>query len=244
MKNILLSKLRYRLVFVLLLLCIVTGYLYNVVAWKSESEKLSEKVIREAAAKILNKDPNQLSTNDFKKITKFYLTDKVLSDIKLIKKFTNLQEFRLNLIYIPKDMNTQGKSNFPKWKKFLLKFGIIKTPQKTHLDLSPLRKLTNLEEVKLFMVPTNNIKPLAKLSKLKILRLSGTNVSDIKPLRNLINLQELEINVNNKTDYEILKKLKNLQKMELYGTSITNEQIDDLQKSLPNTTIKYYYIGF
>ena len=226
------------------LVIIFAGYINSLTVWKSESQKASEKVIREAAAKILNKDPNQLSNNDFKKITKFYLTDKVISDIKPIAKFTNLQDFRLNLIYLPEDINTQKTKNTPKWKKFLMKIGFIKESQKNYIDLSPLRKLTNLQEVRLFAVPTNDIRPLAKLSKLKTLRLSGTNVSDIKPLRKLTNLQELDLNVTNKIDYEILKKLKNLEKLELSGSSLKYEQVEELHKSLPNTTIKYYNIGF
>ncbi len=84
----------------------------------------SEKIIREAAAEQLNKDPNELTDEDFAKITKitdldflgltklydqpippWVLTE--LSDIRLLEKFTNLQELDLYSIkypdkYIPK----------------------------------------------------------------------------------------------------------------------------------------------
>ena len=41
------------------------------------------------------KDPNELTDEDFAKITKFLLKEKELSDIKLLDKFTNVQKLYL-----------------------------------------------------------------------------------------------------------------------------------------------------
>ncbi len=238
-----LSENKYTFVIIILLLFIFAGYIYAVLTWESKSDPASERVIREVVAKTLNKDPNKLSSHDFSKITTFGLSEKKLSDIELIKKFTNLEKFSLSAISIPQSMNSLRIKNIPKWKKFLVKMGIIKAPEKKYLDLSPLEKLSHLQEIRLFIVPANDITPLAKLSKIRVLILNATNISDIEPLRNFTNLHELSLGVYDKTDLELLKDLKNLRKLTLSSTSEIDQQIEDLQKALPNTTIKYNKIA-
>ncbi len=234
---------KYRFATIILLLIILAGYIYAVFTWESKSDPASERVIREAVAKTLNKDPNKLSIHDFSKITTFGLSEKKLSDIELIKKFTNLEIFSLSAISLPQSDSPRRIKNIPKWNKFLEKMGIIKAPERKYLDLSPLAKLSKLQEIRLFIVPANDITPLAKLSKLRVLILNATNISDIEPLRNLTNLQELSLYVDDKTDFELLKYLKNLRKLTLSGTSEIDQQIEDLQKALPNTIIKYNKIA-
>ena len=72
--------------------------------WEPKYDPASEAVIHEAAAEILKKDPNELTDDDFAKITAMKLQGEILADIKLLEKFTNLQE--LSIIYTPRPLNT------------------------------------------------------------------------------------------------------------------------------------------
>ena len=83
----------------IVLLCIVAGYVYFIFAWKSQLHKSSEDIIRQAVAKQLNKNLNQVKNKDFAAIAKLDLSGKEVYDIGLLSKFTNLEE--LNLDYIP-----------------------------------------------------------------------------------------------------------------------------------------------
>jgi hypothetical protein len=98
-------------------------------------DSTSDKIIREVAARQLNKDPNDLTDEDFVKITTFYLSDKELCDIKLLEKFTNLERLYLAAIQFPRD-------RIPKWMKLLEKTGIVNTNERFTIDLTPLEKLT------------------------------------------------------------------------------------------------------
>ena len=57
----------------IILLCVIAGLTYRASTWTrvdSESKKASEAIIRQAAAKQISKDPNNLTDEDFAKIIK------------------------------------------------------------------------------------------------------------------------------------------------------------------------------
>lgn len=84
-------------------------------------------------------------------------------------------------------------------------------------DLKLLEGLTNLNTLWLGRSQVKSVKSLQELKNLKILSLRETQVSDISPLRKLIKLEQLDITKCN---------------------NITEEQVEDLQKALPNLEIK------
>ena len=53
-------RLRYIIVAVILL-CVFAVYIYLTLTWEPKPDPTSEKIIRQAAAKILNKEPNDLT---------------------------------------------------------------------------------------------------------------------------------------------------------------------------------------
>lgn len=292
------------------LLILITPIIYFIYL-KSRPNQVSEKAIRNAAATRLNKDPNMLDGKDFTKITEFTISNnnkfiefaslydftgnaksmdeysgsingelKNLIDIKLLKNFSNLQELNIGItIY------GGGYSPDTKTQEILKKLGINQNELWTELDLSPIEKLVNLRELKLFGIPFRDIKPLENLSNLENLWLSTPMVENYEPLEkltklksltlyqnvrifykpeqirclqkleflslelmnsknlelisNLTNLKILKIRSNNLlSNLDSLKEMVNLKKLYIQDCpNITEQQIEDLQKALPNLEI-------
>jgi Leucine-rich repeat (LRR) protein len=197
------SRKRYVFAAVLAVL-LISALVYVGFNQEPKPDPASERIIRKVVAAQLNKDPNDLTNEDFAKITAFningtsinnqeqfmYIPPWVrteLTDIRLLKKFTNLELLDLISVKYP-------EKNIPKWMKYLAKHGVFDLEKEFAIDLSPIKNL----------------------SALKKLRLYNAQINDITPLNNLTNLEELYIT--------------NCQ-------NITDEQVGDLQKALPNLRI-------
>ena len=210
------SCLLYIIPVVIGLLCLITGYAFMVLTWKPESQKISESVIRETAAAQLHKNPNELTDEDFKAITRLSLSGKRLYDIKLLRKFTNLKELDLERIDVP-------EIDMPKWIALLVKAGIIKPSKKTLIiDLKPTKSLDKLQRLNLMGTNVKNIKPLKNLTNLQSLNLRETNVSDIRPLAGLKNLQYLNIFSTPVMDINPLSNLINLRELCIKETQVVS----------------------
>ncbi|MBN1972374.1 MAG: leucine-rich repeat domain-containing protein [Sedimentisphaerales bacterium] len=231
-----------------IILCVLAGYVYWVMTYTHvyyESQKQSKIIIRKIAAKQLNKDPNELTDEDFATINELLIEDSEITDIKLLDKFTNLQKLFIS---------TKGQvyvNTIPTWKLILYKLGIIDPAIRIPIDLSPLENLSNLKtliavncqishieklkELKnlqtlwLGSAKVSDFKPLKELINLRILHLENTQISDLKPLEDLTNLQELYLSKTKVSDLEPLKKLTNLQILKLNGTQISDlKPLEDL----------------
>jgi len=247
----------------------------------------SVRTIRQTAAAQLTKDPNNpidpngLTDEDFAKIIEFNIMEKIaaflepddelfvyryikLSDIKLLEKFVNLQELKLNILY--------PETAVPEWMKYLAKLGVFDINKRKLIDLRPLKKLTNLQKLDLsntgipyqfsvgkfskivtktgnppiaysFIIsqsdsPIQDITPLSGLINLKELNLNWTRVTNLEPIENLKKLQKLSLTGTKVSDLEPIKSLINLQELKIeYCENINDEQIEDLQKALPNLKI-------
>jgi hypothetical protein len=84
-------------------------------------------------------------------------------------------------------------------------------------DLESLTGLTNLMVLNIRGAPVNDLKPLVGVKTLLAISLEGTLVSDLTPLAGLTNLEELR----------------------LTGTRVTKEEVESLQRALPNCTIEH-----
>ena len=165
----------------------------------------------------INADLNNLHLNwtdfskdDYAKVTYIRCSyESSFSDLEILRKFINLETLEFYHIQIK-------KKELPNWKKVLAKIGFTKIDNSRLLDISPIRKLTKLQTLYLAGFSFRNAKVLKKLTNLKELNLSSSNISDLEPLKTLINLQTLNIT-----------NCKN----------INNEQVEDLQKVLPNLMI-------
>lgn len=217
---------KYIIAAILFLLFISATLVFSLSQPEPKPDPASEALIRQVIADQLNKDPIELTDNDFTMITSFepwtyipYAThfgvsgirtlNVELSDIKYLEKLTNLQELTLERI------NTPAKE-VPELLKILAKIGIVNPDGRYLIDLSPLRNLTNLKKINLNYSPVENIKPLSNLVNLEELYLRNTKVSNIRPLKRLTKLKKLDIRESDNIPYK---------------------QVKELQKALPNIEI-------
>ena len=222
------SHRKYLIAGVVILLLITLALVLFVFIQTRRPDPESEKIIREAAAAQLGKDPNSLTDEDFAKITELSIGDRTqtilamyddgdwlkyaynkLADIKLLRKFTNLQTLYLGSIDVPAD-------KIPKWMLLLSKLGIFDLEKRFSFDLSPLEKLSHLEKLQVGGNAVNNIQPLAKLGNLKNLQLINATVSDLKPLESQKQLEKLYI---------------------IFCPKLKYKDLEDLGKAIPNLKI-------
>ena len=187
---------------------IIGGYVYSVVTWESKSQKTNEKVIREAVAAQLNKDPNELTDEDFELIKKLNLAQRNVYDIRLLGKFKNIEELNLSFIPLP-------QPDIPKWMIILAKLHAIDLyknyyksyKEKYFIDLSPLEKLFNLRVLYMNNTAIKNIEPLAKIKNLREINIDigmldehGLFDGGIFPKTVLINGKEFNLQIDHNTN--------------------------------------------
>ncbi len=233
-KNKTSSRLRYIIPAIVILFLISAALLFAALTQETKPDPASENVIREAAAAQLGKDPNELTDDDFAKITEidfFHLRKHLgmefisnsylpiygteLSDIKLLEKFTNLK-----ILYLP--MIVYPENKIPKWMKFFAKLGVFNLKNRFYIDLSPIKHLHNLNTLYLDHSPVNNIDTLSNLINLKELRLINTKVSNLEPIHNLKNIESLDLVNTPVINLEPIKDLTNLKTLNLTNTHVSN----------------------
>lgn len=104
-----------------------------------------------------------------------------------------------------------------------------------------LAELTNMKhlEIETDFTNYNDMQSVSSLINLEYLGLKiSTYWTYISPLENLINLQGLDLSGAHISDPNSLKKLTGLKSLKVINTSLTAEQIDELQKALPNLKIE------
>ena len=105
-------------------------------------------------------------------------------------------------------------------------------------EISPLKGLINLTWLHIGKNQITDISPLKDLTNLTELDLGENLISDISPLRNLANLSSLDLNENQISDIMALRNLNKLEVLDIGGcNNITDEQVAELQKALPNLEI-------
>jgi hypothetical protein len=219
------------------LLIIIASYIYLTLIWQSKPQIASETIIRQAAAKVLDKKLENLTKTDFGKIIQFYLKDDKLSDITFLKKFTNLK----NLYLVGVDLGKPAP--LPEWAKILERIGVYKRHENTSLDISILEKLPNLEILTL-NGPVSNLESITRLKNLKELNIENMFLSDIEPVKKLKGLKKLGLNSLRTTgareiSLEPITKLTNLQELEIVyrGFHLFLEPVNKLV-NLKKLTIK------
>jgi Leucine-rich repeat (LRR) protein len=256
---------RCRYIIAAALLLLITGAM--VFIWLTQEEQkpdpASEKVIREESitslyhnrynltddeltrikhfsvsdSKIIEKimnpiKPFDLTENDFSKVTILIIGQRELSDIRLLEKYLNLQDLIIYDAHYP-------KSAIPKWMKILAKLGVYNLNDRFALDLSPLKKLYNLQTLEIINTPVKNCDSLSSLKNLRKLVVAYNQFSDLEPIKELQNLQKLYITKTNVSNLEPLKGLTNLHVLRADDCkNITDEQVEDLQKALPELEIQ------
>ena len=84
----------------------------------------------------------------------------------------------------------------------------------------------------------SDLEPIKQLSNLTFVSFRNSKVKNIEPLKNLINLNDIYLDRCQIHDLNPLNQLKNLKKIGLDKCeNITEEQVKNLQKALPNLEI-------
>jgi Leucine-rich repeat (LRR) protein len=128
-------------------------------------------------------------------------------------------------------------------------------------DLRTIKNLKNLEYLNISQTQVSNLEPISEFVNLQTLYAYGTQISDLEPIKELKNLKSLYLGVpaimnleavRNLTQLENLdisdslvsdlEPIKGLTKLQLLAIkkckNITNEQVKDLQNTLPNLIIE------
>ncbi len=114
---------------------------------------------------------------------------------------------------------------------------ILNLSQTKVSNIKPLKDLTNLEFLYLIRTEVNNIEPLRYLTSLKRFYLEGTSVTDLGPLVGLANLQVLCLANTQVKDLSPLKALVSLKEIHLGGTNVSDNQVKELQNTLPGLKV-------
>lgn len=253
------NKTRFILAVGFVILLITFVLVFSLFQPEPKPDPAFEKILHQEAAMQVHKAPNEITEEDFAKITAFVYTHHEdeksyaeFHDIKLLAKCTNLKTVHLAYIGYP-------YYSIPKWMRILAKLGIYDLSEKCAIDLRPLEKLPNLDslcliavsvnlnglkklgglkELALYEIQISDIDMLKELKELNYLNISYTQVTNFKPLSNLTNLQTIYFDNCLISDLEPIKKLINLKQLYLKScNNITAEQIEDLQKALPGLEI-------
>jgi len=206
---------RYFIASAIIPLLITAALLFIYFTQEQKADPTSARIIREVVAQRLHTNPNELTNEDFASITTFRLKNIKLCDVKLLEKFTNLQELEMSSLRYP-------ESAIPKWMILLSKLGIYDFSKRFVIDLSPLEKLAKLEKIDIISTSVKDIKPLSNLINLKRLMLNRVQITDLEPVMGLKNLRELIVIDASISNIEPLKGLTNLQVIEIGFSEISN----------------------
>lgn len=140
------------------------------------------------------------------------------------------------------DLTMQKEVPLMDFSKFVNATTLIATGD--NLDEIPvgIYEITSLERLEL---PSNNIKSLSSkignLKNLKILNLTNNELTSLpKEIGNLTDLESLYLTNNKLTSIpSTITNLKNLKELRLLGNKVSQTQIEEIKKNLPNTKIIY-----
>lgn len=110
-----------------------------------------------------------------------------------------------------------------------------------HNDFSDVSFIANMPKLRVLILAISHhitdITPLANCKQLEYLELFTNRVSDITPLAGLTELRHLNLCNNPISDATPLYGLKNLERLWIAGTQLSQTQLEELQKQLPNCVI-------
>ena len=191
---------------------------------KEESAKFIEVAIR----KRIKKPVGELTDVDLEKVKKLDIHQRKLTDVKGLKKLTQLKTLWLGRNQLT---DVKGLENLSQLAELQLQDNQL-------TDVKGLEKLTNLKGLWLNHNRLTNVRGLEKLTQLKSLNLMDNRLTDVRGLEKLTQLKSLNLMGNRLTDVRGLEKLTQLKSLNLMGNRyLTKAQIEQLQKALPNCDI-------
>jgi hypothetical protein len=152
-----------------------------------------------------------------------------VSDLKPIKNLKNLEYLDLSYTQINNLEPIKGLTNLQTLYTYRTKIS----------DLKPLKELKNMRNLYLSVPKVSDIEPIRGLTNLTNLDLSGFPAIDLELIANFENINWLSLCNTNLNDLEPIKKLKRLEVLSIKNcANITDQQVEDLHKALPNLKIE------
>lgn len=152
-----------------------------------------------------------------------------LDDISFISELTSLRHFIMRESAI---QNIAPLANLTNLEVLILTTNKID-------DIRALATLRRLEHLRLDKTQVHDLSPLSGLTNLEYLRLDRTKIRDVTPLAGLKELQHLNLEYTSVQDLSPLAGLSQLKSLYLCGTPVSHEQVEWLQKRLPECFIEY-----
>ncbi|AZQ61784.1 leucine-rich repeat domain-containing protein [Flammeovirga pectinis] len=90
------------------------------------------------------------------------------------------------------------------------------------VDLSPLSKLRNLEDLNISGTGVNDLSPIRTLTNLQVLRCEMTGINSLAPLLYCTNMQMLMINDTQIEDISILENFSELEELYCFNTTVSD----------------------
>ncbi len=157
---------------------------------------------------------------------------------EMLEKLSELPELEILSINISRAESLEVLSKFPTLKELHIYSNLT---EKTAEDFTEdLAALTELRKLVIYDAGLKNIDFVSEMKKLEILDIQENHVTDISPIKNLTHLKELNIAYNDISDFSVLYEMKNLGYLFVKGENITDEQLEELRKNLPECEISNY----
>jgi hypothetical protein len=99
---------------------IIAALVFSFYKCEQKLDPADEAIICDAAAEKLGKEPNDLTEDDFAKITELHIWGNELSTIRLVGKLNNLQELRLDECFQRIQFSVSNLYNRPTTRKPLI----------------------------------------------------------------------------------------------------------------------------
>ncbi len=204
-------------------------------------------IIKNAIAKKLKKEVQDLKEKDYDSLTSLNLRGKKVSDIAFLRRCKNLKELNLSgtgisnisiLAELKKLTTLWLSENQISDISAIEGLGNLITLSLANnqiSDISLLKALTNLTDLYLYNNQISDIQSLNQLINLRKLELSGNQISDIQSLKQLINLRRLDLGANQISDISPLSQLTNLTSLLLAGNQI--EDVSVIEKLIVLQTL-------
>ena len=147
---------RFKLAAVVLIICVIAFVFFKSLHQLSPEpypidEQLNKSIFRKSAARMLEKEPEDLTEDDFANLKELVISNSGFSDLTLLSKTPNLQLLSLesvttnnlkplaelkNLQTLDLDYVKTPKTKTPKWMVLLDKIGIMDLSLRKMIDIS------------------------------------------------------------------------------------------------------------
>lgn len=190
--------------------------------------------------------------SNFENIIELNLAVNDISDISILRRFTNIEELNLSnnkrienfssLEYLSKltslDLCSTKFGNLEEISDLIL-LKILNLSNTQIVDIKSIACLNSLEYLNLSDNQIPDLSPLQNLTNLKILCLRKFVKSELKPLISLFNLSDLFLDGNEIIDIESLCKMKQLKILSLLNCKLSEEEQNNIMSSLPDCKITF-----